>query len=164
MVFLLKAREIEKRLANSNKGNSIPILDGASPLGGPSLLQSGEFCLYKEKESDKAKCGQLIDIQDLRDISKKERRECGLPIRFGRGIDGAERYALIRVIIIIKEGVKALKLDPVEYSTMPKDLNEAIPTNQLTYIKAEEVTFNAYLLPMDGIRDGKYKGMEMLSW
>ena len=101
MVFQLKAREIEVGLANSNKGNVINILDGA-------LLGSGEYCLYtdkipvEEKEEEKEEeeeeeeekaynCCQIIDIAELRGIPKKERSDCGLPLRLGKNIDGTER-------------------------------------------------------------------------
>ena len=88
MVFQLKAREIEDRLANSNKGNVINFLDGA-------LLACGEHALYtdkipvedeeKEKEEEEEEeekaynCCQIIDIVELRDIPKNERSDCGLP-------------------------------------------------------------------------------------
>ena len=78
-----------------------------------------------------------------------------MPIRFGKGVDTTTRYALITEIII-KEGVTNPKLNAVEYKTMPNDLKEAIPTNQLTYIKAEFVQCNAYLFLVNDIKDGKY--------
>ena len=83
MGFQLKTREIEERLANSNKGNCINI--------NGSLISSGEFVLYKKEEEDAFKCGKLIDLLDLRDIPKEERSNCGLPIRFGKGVDTTTR-------------------------------------------------------------------------
>ena len=39
---------------------------------------------------------------------------------------------------------------------MPEDINEAIPTNTLNYIKVKQIVSNAYLFHKDDIKDGKY--------
>ena len=164
MVFQLKGIQIEDRLANSNKGNVINFLDGA-------LLACGEHALYtdkipveddeegkeeEEEEEEKAyNCCQIIDIVELRDIPKNERSDCGLPLRIGKNVDGTERFALIR-IIVTKDGVKNPKLNSIEYNMMPEDINEAIPTNTLNYIKEKQIVCNAYLFHKDDIKDGKY--------
>ena len=100
-------------------------------------------------------CGQIIDIVELRDITKEERGECGLPIRIGKDVDGTTRYALIRKIII-KDGVKHPKLNAVEFIAVGKDINEAIITNQMTYIDLELVKSNAYLFHQNDIKEGLY--------
>ena len=92
---------------------------------------------------------------DLRDITKEERGQCGLPIRIGKDVDGTTRYALIRKIII-KDGVKNPKLNAVEFIAVGKDINEAIITNQMTYIDVEQVKTAAYLFYQDDIKATPY--------
>ena len=128
MGFQLKAREIEQRLLNSNKGNCINI--------NGSIITSGEFILYNKEEENAYSCGKVIDIKDFRDIPREERSNCGLPLRVGKNIASTTRYALI-MEIVTREGIKNPKLNAVKYPTVPQNLNEAIPAHQLTYIRVE---------------------------
>ena len=102
-MLTLKATEIEGRLRNSKRGNSIE-LNG-------SHIGSGEFILYGIESN---LVGQVICIEDYRDIDKWERSQCRLP----RG-NGAARYALVRQIEI-KEGVSNPEPDPHKYTMLPK--------------------------------------------
>ena len=77
--------------------------------------------------------GQLIDIEDYRDISEEEIEECGLE----EEEDDRARYALIN-IIEKRNGFTKPSLNPIKYDMVPKDLNEAIPTNKLKYVPVEE--------------------------
>ena len=139
MVLTLKATEIEGRLRNSKRGNSIE-LNG-------SLIGSGEFILYGIESN---LVGQVICIEDYRDIDKWERSQCRLP----RG-NGAARYALVRQIEL-KEGVSNPEPDPHKYTMLPKILDEAIPTATVAFIAVEQVKSIAYLFHIDDIQAGRY--------
>jgi len=138
MVFQLKAAEIERTLRESNRGNCIK-LNGAT-------VSAGEFVGYGD-----GLLGQVLDIQEYRDISKLERSQCGLP---GRGI-GTTRYVLMRQIET-REGVSNPVPHPHQYNKLPKVLNEAIPTANVAFITVDQVNSIAFLFHIDAIQSGRY--------
>ena len=130
MVLQLKAAEIERTLRESNRGNCIK-LNGAT-------VSAGEFVGYGD-----GLLGQVLDIQEYRDISKLERSQCGLP---GREI-GNTRYVLMRQIET-REGVSNPVPHPHKYNQLPNVLNEAIPTANVAFIPVDQksIPLPSYLI------------------
>ena len=138
MVFQLKAGEIERRLRESNGGNSIELKTEAN-------IYAGEYVGYGD-----GLLGQVLAIVDYRDITKLERSQGRLP----RGI-GSARYAVMR-LIETREEVLQPPPDSHKYNMLPKVLNEAIQTANVAYIPLDQVNSIAFLFHIDEFQAGRY--------
>ena len=93
--------------------------------------------------------GQVISVVDYRDIPRLERK--GMP-----RVIGTARFVLVRRIIV-QNGLEQPELNPDLYGRVPKQIDEAIPTCNLTYIPVGDVKSIAYLFHIDDVQAGKYK-------
>ena len=135
----LKLRDIDQRLGNSQKaghGNVI-ILNG-------SYVGAGEYITYhgnsgQSKEESSFCLGQIISIEDYRDIPRLERTACRLP-----RCSGNARFILVRCIET-KDRLCHPEMNLEQYNNLPKMLPEAIPTCKLCFIAVEQVQSVAFL-------------------
>jgi hypothetical protein len=149
-MMTLKESEIVNRAINSNAGNCILLLN----CGG--LLRSGDFVRYASSDRNGSHgqqkgllVGQVVAIEDLEKIPHAERRACAEV----RGNED-DRMALIRLYKIAK-GSSVRRPNSVDYPNIPSSLEKVIRTNNVEWIKVENILTIAFVFHLEEINKGR---------
>lgn len=121
-----------------------------------SPIRSGDNVMIRLNEKKPLQPGQIIDIQDYRDIRKAERMAISSKPKNGR-----ERMVLIRHRRILS-GKEAPPRDSVHYCQVPDSLKEVTDTVDLEWVPSSAVMSPCFIFHADTIQRGLFtcKGME----
>jgi hypothetical protein len=151
MVFLSR-KDIMSRLRESSRDNCI------NWRGSP--LRSGDNVMFLSRNPSLhgSLPGQIIDIQDYRDIPNRELSDVDVLSKNGR-----TRMILIRHRSLFK-GKGATNLDPVQYSQIPDGMKEVVDTLELEWVQWNFVLSPCFIFHADTIQRGLFtsKGMERI--
>lgn len=148
MPIKLSRGEILGRLEESSRDNCIDW------RGSP--IRAGDNVVFRLSDKKPLQAGQIIDIQDFRDIRKAERSAISTKPRNGR-----DRMVLIRHRCIVG-GKDAPPPDLVRYCQLPDSLREVADTVDLEWIPSIAVTSPCFIFHADTIQRGLFtcKGMD----
>lgn len=148
MHIKLSRGEIWGRLEESSRDNCIDW------RGSP--LRSEDNVVFRMNDKRPLQAGQIIDIQDYRDIRKAERLAISTKPRKGK-----DRMVLIRHRSILS-GKEAPLPDSVRYCLLPDSLKEVVNTVELEWIPSIAVTSPCFIFHADTIQKGLFtcKGMD----
>lgn len=143
-VTALKPAETTDEAHNSNRGNCIPLVS----CGG--LIRSGDFVRHQVPgHHQELLVGQVIAMTDLGKIPSAERRAC-----VDAGGNGDDRMVLIRHFKIPGSNSKVPRPNPTDYPNTPSTLKEAIQTNNVEWIRVENVWTIAFVFHIKEINSG----------
>jgi hypothetical protein len=144
----LSRSEILARLKASSRVNIINWRGNA--------IRSGDNVLFKAAHHSSMQPGQVIDIQEFRDIPKRERCSIVGPPRNRR-----ERFVLIRYRPFLY-GKNVVLPDPVEYCHISHALKEVADSVVLEWVSDHSVVSPCFIFHIDTIQEGMFtcRGME----
>ena len=140
MKLLLSKALIEERLIGSSRDNCINWRGAA--------IRSGDNVIFKAKHHRKEHVGQIIDIQDLRDIAEDE-----IEPSKTKGMGPRSRWILLRLRSFVKKK-EASRPDPIKYCHLPDSLLEVAETQLVEWIPAEAVLKICFIFHVDAIQKG----------
>ena len=145
--------EIKCTLKNTpTKSNVINITDEIS-------IGVGEYVLYGEdKAIDSLNLGQILSIEDARDVSKMDLRESNIPPNKYK--NPRTRVALVREHETLPT-ISKLDRTKEENKLVPHRLKEAIPTAVCRYVLAENIKQIAFVFLLKDTQDGNFTPQAM---
>lgn len=146
-MVILSRKEISSRLRKSSRDNCINWRGSA--------LRSGDNVIFKTMTVDCYIPGQIIDIQDWRDVPRKE-----LESSFVCPKDDRTRMILIRHRSILNNNDR-LPLDSAQYCHVPDNMKEVADTLVLEWVLWNCVASPCFIFHIDTIQRGIFtcKGM-----
>lgn len=143
MKMLSKQETVLARALNSKEGNCVVVDTGG-------LVRSGEFVAC-EISNRKSSIGQIICLEDRRDVEPDELIECG-------ELDGhgSDRLALLRRCDRVGLEGRPLHLDPERHPRVPDSLTEVELTPQCIWIPSDQIKSIAFLFQVDTVQDGRH--------
>jgi hypothetical protein len=148
MVVLSTRKEISSRLRLSLRDNCINWRGAA--------IRSGDNVIFKAKSDGCCQPGQIIDIQDYRDIPRNEVQSVTLTPK-----DDRMRYILIRHRSFVNSK-DCPSPDPVQYCHLPDDMKEDADTLELEWVEWNLVVSPCFIFHVDTVQRGSFtcKGMD----
>ena len=133
---LISREELVSRANASERGNVIC-------LGDTGAIRVGEFVNYHS-----TKIGQVISINDRRDIDEDELECCGHEKEEGTDRD---RFVLLRKMVV-SNAVR----NPGKHNNVPDSLVEVVETRLVEWVEVASVSGIAFVFHFDDIHSGKY--------
>lgn len=123
-----------------------------------SVLRSGDNVIFMSKTESRSLPGQIIDIQDYRDVPNKER-----PFVLNVRKHGRTRMILMRHRRILK-GKEIPPIDPFLYCHIPEGIEEVVDTLELEWVQWNFVISPCFIFHADTLQRGLFtcSGMERL--